>query len=130
MFLCRYMYITLCILTFIYIILLLLHALIVTAVIILLLLVLYCYYYHTLCFSLWGPSEGTEHVLLRADDRGTEDNKSVMPLNLLPHSIAILIIMRIVIIIIIIITIINIGADTFKPVTGLSVLLAFLTAAP
>ena len=131
MFLCRYMYITLCILTFIYIILLLLHALIVTAVIILLLLVLYCYYFHTLCFSLWGPSEGTEHVLLRADDGGTEDNKtSVMPLNLLPHSIAILIIMRIVIIIIIIITIINIGGDTFKPVTGRSVLLAFLTATP
>ena len=61
---------------------------------------------------------------------GTEDNnKSVMPLNLLSHSIAILIMMMIAIIIIII-TIINIGADTFKPVTGLSVLLAFLTTAP
>ena len=101
----------------------------------------YCFYYiitistvllllHTLYFSLWGSSEGTEPVLLRADDRGTEDNKkSVMPLSLLPHSIAILIIMMIVIIIIII-TIINIGACIFKPVTGLSVLLTFLTTAP
>ena len=101
----------------------------------------YCFYYiitistvllllpHSVFLTL-GPSEGTEPVLLKADGRGTEDNrKSVMPLSLLPHSIAILIMMMIVIIIIII-TIISIGAYIFKPVTGLSVLLTFLTTAP
>ena len=128
MFLCWYMYITLYILIFIYIT--------VTTC-----SYYYCFYYiitistvllllpHSVFLTL-GPSEGTEPVLLKADGRGTEDNrKSVMPLSLLPHSIAILIIMMIVIIIIII-TIINIGAYIFKPVTGLSVLLTFLTTAP
>lgn len=58
-----------------------------------------------------------------------EDEQSVMPLNLLPPSIAIIII-TMIIIIIIIMTILNVGADFSKPASELSVLLAFFTATP
>lgn len=83
-------------------------------------------------FLILGPQLKGQSMVFSGQMAGAQEaeQKSVMPLNSLPHGIAILII-TMIIFNIIIITILNIGAGISKPITVFCcVLLAFLTTTP
>lgn len=71
-------------------------------------------------FLILGPRLKGQSMVFSGQMAGAQkdEQKSVMPLNSLPHGIAILII-TMIIFIIIIITVLNIGAGISKPITGL-----------